>query len=135
MDKHPHPILLIEDDKLDADLVKLTLLQANINNELLWIDKAPKALEYLQVSDSNAPCLLILDNKMPKMTGIELLQTIRKENIHNELPIIMLTSFKEDEAMFQAYNLGISAYINKPFALADFNNAIKEIPSLNFYLL
>ena len=127
-------ILLIEDNPDDADLAIRILKKHNLGNNLLHLHDGEEALTYL-FSDQMAstPKVILLDLKMPKIDGIEVLQKIKSNEKIKIIPVVVFTSSREDRDILESYRLGVNAYIVKPVDYDKFTKTIVEIGS--FWLL
>lgn len=132
-------ILLVEDNTDDVLLTLRALQRANILNEVVVTRDGHEAYEYLmaegQYAGRNAsdyPEVILLDIKMPRMNGLELLRRIRSKPTLKLLPVVILTSSKEDQDICESYNLGANSYIQKP---VDFNQFVEAIRTLGLYWL
>ena len=127
MDKQVE-ILLIEDNVDDAELAIRALKKRNLANNLLHIGDSEKALEYLFAKDNdNYPKLILLDLKMPKVDGIEILKRIKGDPMKKVIPVVMLTSSKEERDIVESYDLGVNAYIVKPVEFDKFLQAVDQL--------
>lgn len=121
-------ILLIEDNHDDAELTIKALKKRNLANHLRHIDDGDAALQYLfDPHVERFPKLILLDLKMPKVDGIEILRKIKQDNNKRIIPVVMLTSSKEEKDIVESYNLGVNAYIVKPVEFDKFMNAITQL--------
>ena len=121
-------ILLIEDNVDDAELAIRALKKRNLANNLLHISDSEKALEYLFAKDNdNYPKLILLDLKMPKVDGIEILKRIKGDPMKKVIPVVMLTSSKEERDIVESYDLGVNAYIVKPVEFDKFLQAVDQL--------
>jgi two-component system response regulator len=132
-------ILLVEDSTDDVLLTLRALQQANILNEVVVARDGQEASEYLTGEGqyagrdiSNQPVVVLLDLKMPRMGGLEFLQRIRTISHLKFLPVVILTSSKEDQDIFESYHLGANSYIQKP---VDFEQFVQAIRTLGLYWL
>ena len=132
-------ILLVEDSTDDVLLTLRALQQANILNEVIIARDGQEAMEYLTGegqyegrSSSDSPVVVLLDLKMPRMGGLEFLRRIRSINSLKLLPVVILTSSKEDQDICESYNLGANSYIQKP---VDFDQFVQAIRTLGLYWL
>lgn len=116
-------ILLIEDNFDDAELTIRALKKRNLANRLLHISDSEEALEYIFGKESN-PKLILLDLKMPKIDGIEVLKRIKSDPVRKVIPVVMLTSSKEERDIVESYHLGVNAYIVKPVQFDKFIDAV-----------
>lgn len=127
MDKQVE-ILLIEDNPDDAELAIRALKKKNLANNLLHISDSEKALEYLFADgNNNYPKLILLDLKMPKVDGIQVLKRIKGDPNKKVIPVVMLTSSKEEKDIVESYNLGVNAYIVKPVQFDKFLEAVDQL--------
>ncbi|MBI5839041.1 MAG: response regulator [Chloroflexi bacterium] len=126
-------ILLVEDDPKDIELTVSALSEHNLANGILIVRDGVEALDYLyrrgtfaQRSNGN-PVVILLDLKMPKMDGIEVLRQIRSDEKLKTIPVVILTSSRESHDLETCYKLGVNAYVVKPVKFTDFVDAVKEI--------
>ena len=126
-------ILLVEDDPKDVELTLTALEEYNLANEVVVARDGEEALEYLysrgkfKTRSSGNPAVLLLDLKLPKVDGLEVLKQVKSEETLRMIPIVVLTSSKEEKDMVASYKLGVSAYVVKPVDFHEFVNAIKEL--------
>lgn len=127
-------VLLVEDNAEDADLAIRELKKNKLANKLLHLTDGEQALnylfakgEYLGRDTTNTPKVILLDLKMPKIRGLEVLKAIRGNKITRKIPIVVLTSSKEEQDITESYNLGVNSYIVKPVDFPKFAQSIKEI--------
>lgn len=120
-------ILLIEDNPDDAELTIRALRKNNLGNNLLHLQDGEKALEYLFDKKNEKPKLILLDLKMPKVDGIEVLRQLKSHEKTRIIPVVMLTSSKEDRDIIQSYQLGVNAYIVKPLEFEQFGKAVAQL--------
>lgn len=121
-------ILLIEDNIDDAELAIRALKKRNLANNLLHISDSEEALEYLFTEGSNNyPKLILLDLKMPKIDGIQILRRIKSDPEKKVIPVVMLTSSKEERDIVESYNLGVNAYIVKPVQFDKFLEVVDQL--------
>lgn len=132
-------ILLVEDNPDDIELTRRALKKNNIANELLVASDGVTALDYLFGTGSYAgrditqlPSLILLDLKLPKVDGHEVLRQIRSDERLKYLPVVILTSSREHEDLVKAYQNGATSYIRKP---VDFNKFVDAVQSLGLYWL
>jgi two-component system response regulator len=127
------PILLVEDNPDDQALTLRALKKNNLANEVVTAEDGVKALEYLNnASDSELPALVLLDLKLPKVDGMEVLRQIRGNEKTRRLPVVVLTSSKEERDLLETYNLGVNSYVRKP---VDFNQFMEAVKQLGLYWL
>jgi CheY-like chemotaxis protein len=126
-------ILLVEDDPKDIELTLGSLEEYNLANEVLVARDGAEALDYLyrrgQFADypNGNPAVILLDLKLPKVDGFEVLKTIRSDDKLKLIPVTILTSSREDNDLIHSYKLGVNAYIVKPVDFHQFTDAIKEL--------
>jgi len=126
-------ILMVEDDPKDVELTLTALDEYNLANEVVVTRDGEEALDYLYcrgnfASRSNDnPAVLLLDLKLPKVNGLEVLQQIRSDEKLRMIPVVVLTSSHEEKDMVASYKLGVNAYVVKPVDFHEFVNAIKEL--------
>jgi CheY-like chemotaxis protein len=126
-------ILLVEDDAKDVDLTLNALEEYNLANEVVVVRDGEEALDYLDRSGRFAtrpkdnPAVLLLDLKLPKVDGLEVLRHIRSTENLKLIPVVVLTSSREERDMIASYKLGVNAYVVKPVDFHEFVNAIKEL--------
>jgi CheY-like chemotaxis protein len=126
-------ILIVEDDPRDEELTLTALEEYNLANEVVVARDGEKALDYLYcrgefTTRSNGnPAVLLLDLKLPKVDGLEVLQQIRSDERLKMIPVVVLTSSNEEKDLIRSYKLGVNAYVVKPVDFHAFVNAIKEL--------
>lgn len=134
--KKPIEILLVEDDPTSVELMKATISSAKVHYHLSTVDDGEEALKFLknddEYADAPTPELILLDLMMPKVNGLEVLEAIKNAPELSEIPVIIMTASTEEEDLMQAYELGASAYIQKPFRKEDFFKALNSIEDFWF---
>ncbi len=131
--KNLRPILLADDNPFDIELALEALDEFNIANRIVVVNDGAEVLEYLKYEGKfsnrkqEMPIVLLLDIKMPKLDGIEVLKILRKDTSFNSLPIVMLTSSREEQDLVRSYELGANAYVVKPVGFKEFSEAVKNI--------
>ena len=126
-------ILLVEDDPHDSELTQMALADCNLANRVIAVEDGAEAMEYLNYEGNfvtrkkGNPAVILLDIKMPRMDGIEVLKKIRSNEKLKTLPVVMLTSSKEDPDLKACYELGANAYVVKPVDFKEFMDSIKNI--------
>jgi CheY-like chemotaxis protein len=126
-------ILLVEDDPKDVELTLIALEEYNLANEVIVARDGGEALEYLysrgkfKTRPNDNPSVMLLDLKLPKVDGLEVLKQIKAEERLRLIPVVVLTSSKEEKDMVASYRLGVNAYVVKPVDFHEFVNAIKEL--------
>lgn len=136
--KNKH-ILLVEDNPDDVKLTLRALKKNNILNKVVVVEDGVEALDYLHGTGrfagrdlSDMPQLILLDLKMPKLDGLEVLQRIREDERTRILPVVILTTSSEDKDRIESYKLGANSYIRKP---VDFNQFLEAVQQLGLYWL
>jgi CheY-like chemotaxis protein len=126
-------ILIVEDDPRDVELTLAALEEYNLTNEVVVTRDGQEALDYLYCrgqfntrSDEN-PAVMLLDLKLPKIDGLEVLQQIKSDEHLKMIPVVVLTSSHEEKDMMKSYKLGVNAYVVKPVDFHEFVNAVKEL--------
>lgn len=130
-------VLLIDDNIDDVDLTLRAFRKNNFKNEIVVAYDGAEALEYLYTTDKdgnkiNIPSLILLDIKLPKVDGLEVLKHIRNIEITKYIPLVMLTSSTEERDLITAYELGANSYIKKPI---DFNSFVEVVNCMGLYWL
>ncbi len=125
--RNSKPILLVEDDSVDAMTVKRALRDLKVTNELVRKANGEEALEYLRDSASSRPCVILLDLNMPKMGGIEFLKVAKTDETLRKIPAIVLTTSKDDRDRVETFQLNVAGYIVKPVDYKKFVEAIRII--------
>ncbi len=126
-------ILLVEDNLDDAGLTIRALKKHHLANNLLHLQDGEEALNYLFSERLNAiPKVILLDLKMPKVDGIEVLRRLKADERRKTIPVVVLTSSKEERDIVESYKLGVNAYIVKP---VDFDKFVKAISEIGFFWL
>ncbi len=125
-------ILLVEDNPDDVQLTKRALKKNNITNKLVVVNDGVDALAYLgetgPAGESRAlPTVILLDLKLPRMDGLEVLRQIRGNDRLKLLPVVVLTSSKEEIDIMKSYDLGANSYIRKPVDFEQFNEAVRQL--------
>jgi CheY-like chemotaxis protein len=126
-------ILVVEDDPNDVELTLTALADYNLANEVVVARDGQEALDYLycrgQFSGRSTenPAVMLLDLKLPKIGGLEVLQQIRAEDRLKLIPVVVLTSSNEEKDVMRSYSLGVNAYVVKPVDFHEFVNAVKEL--------
>lgn len=118
-------ILLIEDNPSDVDLTKRAFAKSHIANELVVAEDGEEALEYLKASE--LPAVAFLDLNLPKISGLEVLRRIRAGARTRRLPVVILTSSKEEQDLAAGYDLGVNSYIRKPVDFRQFAHCIEQL--------
>ncbi len=123
-------ILLVEDDRVDAMTVKRALKEIRIKNKLSVVENGEDAINYLRNQSNDVPGLIFLDLNMPKMNGIEFLRVIKQDEFHRRIPVIILSTSREENDKNECYNLGVVGYIMKCLNYKEF---VKTMDKVNEY--
>jgi len=120
-------ILLVEDDEIDIRSVQRSFGELRVTNPLVVTHNGEEALEYLKNEKNKLPGLILLDLRMPRMNGQEFLEVIKKDDKLKIIPVVVLTTSKEDEDKIDSFNLGVAGYMMKPVNYKDFVEVIRTI--------
>jgi two-component system response regulator len=120
-------ILLVEDNLQDAELAIRALKKSNLANHLLHLEDGQEALDFLFDKKNEMPRLILLDLKMPRVDGLEVLRILKTDEKKRLIPVVMLTSSKEEKDIIESYNLGVNAYIVKPVDCDQFVKAVTQV--------
>ena len=126
-------ILLVEDDPRDVELILAALGEYNLANEVITACDGEEALDYLynrgkfQGRPGGNPAVVLLDLKIPKVSGMEVLKQMRQDERLKITPVVVLTSSREEKDWVESYKLGVNAYVVKPVDFHDFVEAVKEL--------
>lgn len=121
------PILLLEDDEVDTMNVQRAFKELNIVNRLDCCVDGEVGLNYLYEEGREMPCIILLDLNMPKMNGIEFLKNIKQEDSLKRIPVVVLTTSKEEKDKVDSYNLGVAGYMLKPVDYTQFVDVVRQI--------
>ncbi|MDF2436686.1 MAG: response regulator [Bacteroidota bacterium] len=134
MDNAEVEILLVEDNASDAEMTMRALKKNNIGNNIVHLKDGAEALDFVfgtgQFENRNIhhkPKLILLDLKMPKVNGVEVLRALKSDDRTKRIPIVVLTSSKEDPDVKICYDLGVNSYIVKPVGFENFTKAITDL--------
>jgi CheY-like chemotaxis protein len=132
-------ILLVEDNPTDAELATRALKKANLANKLVWVKDGAEALDFLfatgpysQRTIPDGPKVILLDLRLPKVDGLEVLRRVKGDERTRAIPVVVLTSSKEDRDVAESYKLGVNSYISKP---VEFDAFAKTVADLGMYWL
>lgn len=132
-------ILLVEDNINDAELTIRALRKHNLANDLFHVKDGEEALEFIFAkgrykgrNSKNLPKVILLDLKLPKVDGLEVLKALKKHKETSIIPIVILTSSKEEQDLANSYELGVNSYIQKP---VDFDNFVSAVSEIGLYWL
>lgn len=129
-------ILLVEDNPTDAELTLRALRRHNLANNVVWVKDGAEALDFLHSRGNYAnrkngtPKLILLDLKLPKIDGIEVLRELKTDSKTKIIPVVMLTSSQEERDLVESYRLGVNSYIVKP---VDFEKFLETVSQVGFY--
>ncbi len=127
------PILLVEDNPNDLELTLIALSKSQLANQVIVVRDGAEALDYLhrrgEYADrpAGSPAVTLLDLKLPKVDGLEVLKEIRATNGLKPMPVVMLTSSREEQDVVNSYELGVNAYVVKPVDFTEFVRAIADL--------
>jgi CheY-like chemotaxis protein len=127
------PILLVEDNPHDLELTLLALEKTKLANEIVVARDGQEALDYLRGSgkwhdrQSGNPAVVLLDLKLPKIDGLEVLQEIKQDPVLTTVPVVMVTSSREESDLVRSYERGVNAYVVKPVEFGEFLKAIGDL--------
>ncbi|HEV2543764.1 MAG TPA: response regulator [Methylobacterium sp.] len=127
------PILLVEDNPNDIELTLAALEQSQLANEIVICRDGAEALDYLQQRgiydrpDVSDPAVVLLDLKLPKVDGLEVLATVKGDPRTRAIPVVMLTSSREESDLVRSYELGVNAFVVKPVGFKEFFDAIQDL--------
>jgi CheY-like chemotaxis protein len=124
------PVLLLEDDSVDAMTVKRALKDLDVKNPLVRVLNGEQALEYLQNNANAEPCVILLDLNMPRMNGVEFLKIAKADPRFKGIPVVVLTTSRADQDKLDCFNNSVAGYIVKPVDYKGFLDAMKI---LNLY--
>jgi len=140
---HGVDILLVEDNPRDAELAQRALRKRNLANKLVWVKDGAAALEFIFGRETNGgtngggrvchrPKLTLLDLKLPKVDGLEVLRRLKSDAEARTIPVVVLTSSLEEQDIVRSYHLGVNSYVVKP---VNFDNFSEAVAQLGFYWL
>lgn len=128
------PILLVEDNISDIELTKRAFSRERISNQLVVAEDGLEALDFLfgrgkygHRDTTMLPAFILLDINLPVMDGLEVLRQIRENELTRRIPVVILTSSKEDQDITRSYDLGVNSYIRKPVDFDQFSEAVKQL--------
>jgi CheY-like chemotaxis protein len=124
------PILLVEDDKVDAMTFKRTLKELEIKNPVVHSINGEEALAYLRSDGNQEPCFIFLDLNMPKMNGIEFLEIVKSDKVLRRIPVVVLTTSDNERDVIESFELGVAGYMVKP---PDYKEFVQAIRTINLY--
>ena len=132
-------ILLVEDNPNDAELAMRALKKNKLANKLLWVKDGAEALDFIFATGNyssrsvvNGPKVILLDLRLPKVDGMEVLRRVKGDERTRAIPVVVLTSSKEDRDVVESYQIGVNSFISKP---VEFESFAKTVSELGFYWL
>ena len=128
--KNSKPIMLVEDDDVDAMTVRRAFKDLKVTNSLVHLINGEEALKYLREQANEMPCLILLDLNMPKMNGTEFLEIVKADDALKRIPVIVLTTSTEECDIIDSFKYSVGGYIVKP---VDYKNFVEAIRTLNMY--
>jgi len=126
-------ILLAEDNPNDVELTLTALQEYRLSNEVTVVNDGAEALDYIYHRGNHAnrdpglPCVVLLDLKMPRVDGLEVLRQIKSDAMLRHIPVVMLTSSREEKDLVESYDLGVNAFVVKPVDFEQFVQAIRSV--------
>jgi CheY-like chemotaxis protein len=128
--RNSRPVLLVEDDTIDAMTVRRAFKDLKVANPLVHAVNGEEALTYLKDETKDKPCLILLDLNMPKMNGIEFLGVAKADLALKKIPVVVLTTSSEERDVVESFRLSVAGYIVKP---VDYRNFVDAIRTINLY--
>ncbi|MFH1231161.1 MAG: response regulator [Planctomycetota bacterium] len=132
-------ILLVEDNATDAELTTRALKKHNLANKLVWVKDGAEALDFVFCTGvyagrniNNGPKVVLLDLRLPKIDGLEVLRRIKSDERTKMIPVVVVTSSKEEKDIVESYKLGVNSYVSKP---VEFEAFVKAVTDLGLYWL
>lgn len=127
-------ILLVEDNPTDAELAIRALKKSNLANKLVWVKDGAEALDFIFATGAysgrqvtNGPKVILLDLRLPKVDGMEVLRRVKSDERTRTIPVVVLTSSKEDRDIAESYKLGVNSFISKPVEFDEFAKTVSEL--------
>ncbi len=127
-------VLLVEDNPTDAELCIRALKKSNLANKLVWVKDGAEALDFIFAKGAYSgrtgmcvPKVILLDLRLPKVDGMEVLRQIKADQRTRTIPVVVLTSSKEDRDVAQSYQLGVNSFISKPVEFDEFAKTVSEL--------
>ena len=132
--KHDVDILLVEDNPLDAELALRALTKNHLANKVAWVKDGEEALEYIFGASTDAqtlagrlPVVMLLDLKLPKVDGLDVLRRVKGDGRTRHMPVVVLSSSREEQDLAQSYELGVNGYIVKPVEFENFSETVTQL--------
>jgi CheY-like chemotaxis protein len=127
-------ILLVEDNPTDAELAIRALAESNLANKLVWVKDGAEALDFIFATGAysarqmtNGPKVILLDLQLPKVDGMEVLRRIKNDERTRTIPVVVLTSSKEDRDVVESYRTGVNSFISKPIGFEEFAKTVSDL--------
>ncbi len=127
-------IVIVEDDPNDAELITRALKKHNLANKIILLKDGAEALDFLfgkgsfiNRQDDGSPKVILLDLKLPKVNGIEVLRKLKSDDRTKKIPVVILTSSREDRDLKDAYELGVNSYVTKPIKFDEFAKVVADL--------
>ena len=130
MIQNPKPVLLVEDNSLNAMAVRRAFNDCEIPNQVVHLINGEEALKYLKNDENRKPGIILLDLNMPKMNGIEFLKIIKDDPVHKRIPVVILTTSNEKRDIAESFDLNVVGYMIKP---VDYKDLVKIIKTIALY--
>ena len=124
------PILLVEDDYVDSTTVKRALKDIKVTNPLHLAGNGEEALEFLRNGKNGKPCIILLDLNLPKMNGIEFLEIVKRDEHLKRIPVVVLTTSRDEQDIVDSFNFSVAGYMIKP---VDYLQFVETIRTLDVY--
>lgn len=128
--RNSKPVLLVEDDSIDAMTVQRAFRDLNVANPLKRATNGEEALAYLQNDANDKPCVILLDLNMPKMNGTEFLRIAKADPMLRKIPVVVLTTSSEERDVVESFRLSVAGYIIKP---VDYRNFVEAVRTIDVY--
>ncbi len=125
--RNSKPILLVDDDRADAMMVRRAFRELEVTNPLVNPNNGEQALEYLRDDGNKKPCVILLDSNMPKMSGIEFPKIVKADDVLKRIPVVVLTTSREEQDVVESFKLGVAGYVVKAPDYKKFVEAIRII--------
>ncbi len=134
MTTEPMEILLVEDSPTDAELALLALKESNLANNVVWVKDGSEALDFIFHRGAYAnrqgdakPRVILLDLRLPKVDGLEVLRILKSDPQTQAIPVVVLTSSKEDRDVTESYALGVNSFVSKPVSFDEFARVVAQL--------
>jgi len=125
--RNKKPILLVEDDRVDAMTVKRALKEIHMTNPLQICGNGEEALRFLREHPADRPCIILLDLNMPRMNGVEFLKIVKQDQSLRRIPVVVLTTSKEQQDRVDSFSYSVAGYMVKPVDYIQFVEVIRTI--------